>query len=143
MWVSFIHLLPLQLLLLSEPTDYLTSTMIMKPPVRSEEEISQTLLSLLNAYEIADIPKLQEFISRDVDIHIHELDLHGRAAFFRIYEPERFVLSKYSVKADGHVGWSYGTIRRNNEVMHFSAVFREKRRHQWKIVHVHLSDASL
>ena len=143
MLVLFIHLLPLQLLLLSEPTDYLTSTMIMKPPVRSEEEISQTLLSLLNAYEIADIPKLQDIISRDVDIHIHELDLYGRSAFFRIYEPERFVLSKYSVKADGHVGWSYGTIRRKNEVMHFSAVFREKRRHQWKVVHIHLSDASL
>ena len=117
--------------------------MIMKPPVRSEEEISKTLLSLLNAYETSDIPKLQELISRDVDIHIHELDLYGRAAFFRIYEPERFVLSKYSIKTDGHVGWSYGTIRKNDEVMHFSIVLREKRRHHWKVVHVHLSDASL
>ncbi|MBE6507372.1 MAG: hypothetical protein E7Z72_05545 [Methanocorpusculum parvum] len=114
-----------------------------KPPVQSEEEISQTLLSLLSAYESADLAQLQNLVSRDVDIHVRELDLYGRAAFFRIYEPEHFDLSKFSVRSDGDIGWSYGTLTRKNSVMHFSAVFQQKRPHQWKIVHLHLSDASL
>ncbi len=114
-----------------------------KPPVQSEEEISKTLLSLLDAYETADIPGMQKYLSRDIDIHVHELDLRGCTAFFKIYRPEKITLSKFSVKAYGDVGWGYGTITRQNNVMHFSAVFREKQRHQWKMVHLHLSDACL
>lgn len=117
--------------------------MVTKPPVLSDEEISWTLRNLLNAYESADLPKLRELVARDVDIHVHELDLYGRSAFMRIYTPERVILTKYTVKSEGTVGWSYGTITRQNMVMHFSAVFRENRRHHWKMVHLHLSDASL
>ena len=62
---------------------------MMKPPVQSEEEISKTLLSLLDAYETADIPGMQKYLSRDIDIHVHELDLRGCTAFFKIYRPEK------------------------------------------------------
>ena len=116
---------------------------MMKPPVRSEEEISKTLLSLLDAYETADIAVIQKYVSRDVDIHVHELNLRGCAAFFKIYHPEKITLSNFRVKASGDVGWGYGTITRQNSVMHFSVVFREKRNHEWKVVHLHLSDACL
>lgn len=115
----------------------------MKPPVQSEEEISKTLLSLLDAYATADIAGMQKCVSRDVDIHVHELDLHGCAAFFRIYHPERITLSDFSVKAAGDIGWGYGTITRQNAVMHFSTVFRKRRNREWKMVHLHLSDACL
>ncbi len=115
----------------------------MKPPVQSEEEISKTLQSLLDAYEKADIAEIQKYVSRDVDIHVHELNLHGCAAFFKIYYPEKITLSSFSAKACGDVGWGYGTINRQNSVMHFSTVFQKKRNQRWKLVHLHLSDACL
>ncbi|MBO5003498.1 nuclear transport factor 2 family protein [Methanocorpusculaceae archaeon] len=116
---------------------------MMKPPVLSEEEISKTLLSLIDAYETADIAGIQRYMSRDVDIHVHELNLRGCAAFFKIYHPEKITLSDFSVKTLGDVGWGYGTITRKNSVMHFSTVFKKKRNHEWKMVHLHLSDACL
>lgn len=115
----------------------------MKKSVKSEEEISQTLLNLIAAYEQSDVATIQKCFSRNIDIHVHELDLYGPDAFLKLYQPEKLTLSEFSVQTSGDVGWGYGTFTRKTMVMHFSAVFQEKKRHEWKLVHLHLSDASL
>lgn len=115
----------------------------MQPRAESEEEISQALLGLITAYEKSDMEILQKGISRNVEIHINNLDIQGMGSFLNFYHPEHFTLSDFSVQTSGNVGWGYGTISRKNTVMHFSAVFRERKRHEWQLVHLHLTDACL
>lgn len=107
------------------------------------EEIVETLKKLITAFEQNNPQGMQKHFSRDIEIHVRELDLCGPAAFFNIYKPEKLTLSDFSVRASGDCGWGYGTVLHKKNIMHFSAVFLENKRHEWKLVHLHLSDASL